>query len=135
MTVTGCTPGTAARKTTLRANERLLAQTDAGVGGKRAVVRCDHHGASRARVREQPVRERCLAVGVDAARRLVEDEQVRGRNCDGREAESLSLAAREVARMAVRRPLEPDRRERKPGSLPISGDGQSDLVEDALANQ
>src|SRR5436190_15601844 len=52
-------------------------------------------------VRSQERRELELALGVDAARRLVEDEQVGVGRENGREREAFALATRQVARMPV----------------------------------
>ena len=85
---------------------------------------------------EQPRGERRLAIGVDPARRLVEHEQIRLRDRDGRDAEPLALAAREIAGMTVTsRTSRPNALERRCRALLVPADAERDLVDRGLADE
>ena len=83
----------------------------------------EEHGLSGRGVLLEPGGEGLLALGVEAPRRLVQNEQVRFGHRDRREREPLPLAAREVARMAALRPAEPDALQRcaSPLFIPVHG--------------
>ena len=70
------------------------------LGRPRQIVRHDERSARR-RLRPQEPRELGLALRIDAARRLVEHEQLRLGREHRCECEPLALAGREIARMAV----------------------------------
>src|SRR5262249_14787941 len=109
------------------------AQRHPAVRGEGAVMRAHEDRASFGRVGEEPLGERGLAVGVDTARGLVEDEQVWLPHGHGSEAEPLALAAGEIPRMAILRPRESDAAERPAGALRVGA--ERDLVEHALARE
>ena len=71
------------------------------MSGQERIMRGDENPPAELGLREQPGGERGLAVGVDAARRLVEHEQIGLRDRDGGDAEALALATREVAGMTA----------------------------------
>ena len=76
-----------------------------------------------------------LPLRVDAARRLVEDQDVRLSDRNGGEGKPLALAAREIARMPRRRPAEPDPVECGASPLFIPVDGQRDLLQRRLLDE
>src|SRR5262245_23109324 len=67
----------AARTVTLCGKERLLLERDPAVDGEGAIVSGDEDSPTGRRVLLQPLGDLGLSVGIDPARRLVEDEQVR----------------------------------------------------------
>src|SRR3954467_15656507 len=91
----------AARSVTLCGKERLPRQRHALVDGKGAVVGGHEDPSPRGRVLREPVGDLRLAVRVDAARWLVEDEEVGLAPGDRGETPAPALASREV----TRRPL------------------------------
>ena len=103
--------------------------------GQERVVRGDEHAPPALRLLEQPRGERGLAIGVDPARRLVEDEQIRLGHRDGGDAEPLALAAREIARMTARREREPERLERRRGAILVAAHAERDLFDRGLADE
>src|SRR5881394_2092777 len=111
----------------------LRRERDDAVGdrlGEGSVVR-DHERRARRRGGADQPGQLLLALGVDAARRLVEDEQVWFGREHGGQAEPLALAAREVAGMTVLEAAEPDRGERAPRGCRVGAHGG--LVLGALA--
>src|SRR5207244_2506175 len=86
-------------------NSELRRGRDDPVGDRRReeVVVGHDQRCPRRGLRAEEARELVLALGIDAAGRLVEDEQVRLGDEYGRERQALPLAAGEIARMA---PLE-----------------------------
>ena len=66
---------------------------------------------------------------------LVQDQQVRFGDGDGREREPLALAARQIAGMAAGRPAEPDAVERGSSPLFIPSHGEPDLGERGLLDE
>src|SRR5919198_234817 len=105
ITVTGWTPGIAARASAL-GNEGLASRVEAHDairhgGCEDEVVRDDEGGATRS-LAAQPRRQLDLPLRVDAARRLVQDEQVRLGHRHGPQGAALALAARQVAGVPVR---------------------------------
>ena len=83
-------------------------------------------------VRPQERRELELAFGVDAAGRLVEDEQVGVGREHGRQREAFALTARQVARMPVLAAGETDCGECATGGREIAVDADRDLLDSAL---
>src|SRR5205085_1773557 len=79
-------------------------------GCEGAVVR-DDQGCTGCRAVAQQLRELLFPLRIDAARGLVEHEEVGLDDEHRRECEPLALAAREIARMAPLQPGEPDGRE------------------------
>src|SRR5262245_5620748 len=91
-------------RTTLLDKNLLAAQRNRPVrdrGGERAVVGHDE-GSPVGRLRAQQLGQRPLALRVDAASRLVEDQQAGIDREHAGDREALALAAREVAGMTVR---------------------------------
>src|SRR6266511_244925 len=76
-----------------------------------------------------------LPLGIDASRRLVQDQDVRIGDEHGRERQALSLAAGEVAGMALLEACQPDLGERPAGTRPIAADGERDLLISPLADE
>ena len=83
----------------------------------------------------EELRQPVLPLGIDAARGLVEDQQVRLRDEDRGETEPLALPAREIARVATLMAVEPDGSKRRAGAGEISPASERNLVLDALADQ
>src|SRR5919108_6559717 len=104
------------------------------VAGEDRVVR-DEQRCAAGRAAAQEIGQLCLAIGVDASCRLVEDEQVGLGDEDGRGGEPLALAAREVARMAGLVAREADVAKRGPGRRKGAADPESHLLVHALADE
>ena len=89
-------------------------------------MRDDERPAAR-RLGAQQRRELRLPLGIDPARRLVEDQQVRLRREHRREREALALADGEIARMPLRVIGEPELGERVARARRVGA--ERDLVE------
>src|SRR5919198_6194899 len=131
-------PGAAVNARAL-GNERLASRVEADDAIRHRaredeVVGDDEGGATRG-LPPQPVRQLRLPLRVDAARRLVQDEQVRLGHGHGGEGEALALAAREVARMSIRGAGEPDGRERPSSTLEVASDAERDLLVGLLRDE
>src|SRR5204863_6523368 len=116
---------------------RQGAELDPAVGHARRepeVVGHDERAAVGSAAAEK-VGELLLPLGIDTTRRLVEGEEVGLRDEHRAEPQPLALAAREIARVPCREPLEPDERERGPRTPEIPADAESDLLLDALADE
>src|SRR4051794_4431005 len=129
----------AATKTTVLDSGGLprLRERDGAIGDrsrKRTVMR-DHEGRALGSRGAQKRGELGLSIGVDSARRLVEDQDVRLRHQHRGERESLALAAREIARMPVLEPGEADGGERTPRPREIAVDAERDLLVGALLEE
>src|SRR6266508_1711665 len=115
---------------TLGMHQRLLRRQRHGPVGDRRRERdvvCDYEGGARRGTRAQEPGELALAGGVDAAGRLVEDEDVRLDGQHAREREALPLAAREIARVPFLEPGQADLGERSAGATGVGG--ERDFVE------
>src|SRR5207244_346146 len=90
---------------------------DDPVGDRRReeVVVGDHERCPRRGLRAQETRELVLALGVDAAGGLVEDEEVRLGDEHRRERQAFPLAAGEIARMALLEAGQAHLRQRRTG--------------------
>ena len=84
---------------------------------------------------DEPIGELGFPLGVDATGGLVEHEQLRLGDGDGGEPQTLALTAREISRMPVGRPGEPDEAERRPGTLSITAHAKCHLLVDTLADE
>src|SRR4051794_32586374 len=125
----------AASTATLRGKTSPSFETHPAIRRKGPVVRGDQDGSSRRCVLREPLAESSLSLGVDAARGLVEDEQVGLGDRDRREAEPLALPTGEIARVAARSPGETDPLERGERPPLVSSHGEPDLVEHPVADQ
>src|SRR2546423_164549 len=101
---------------------------------EKVVVGDDERRPAR-RLRAQETRQLVLALGVDAARGLVEDQQIGVGNQHGRERQAFPLAAGEVARMTRLEAGQPHLRERPPRLGEVAAYGQRDLLVGALGNE
>src|SRR6476469_3109136 len=93
------------------------------------IVRHDERATTRG-IGTQQTRELSLPLGVDAARRLVEHEQLRLGREHGGQREPLTLAGGEIARMPLLVLGQAKSRKRRVGALHVRA--ERDLVEHAL---
>jgi hypothetical protein len=113
---------------------RQAGDTVCDVGCEGRVVRDDERPPPLGVPTQQPC-ELGLPVGVHPAGRLVEDQHVGLGHEHRGHSEPLSLAAREVARVAQLVALETDEPECRPGSSEIAVHAQRDLLVGPLADQ
>src|SRR5437870_6303213 len=116
-------------------NTRLLPQAETPVHRERMVVRRDHNCRTRVGAGAEPVSYRSLPVGIDPARGLVENEQIRIANGDRRQPPALPLTARQIAGMTLDGPAEAERLERNTRSGSVATDAERDLAERPLLDQ
>jgi hypothetical protein len=113
---------------------RLLAHHDDTIRNRRReflVVRHDQR-CPRLGFSAEERRELGFAFRIDAAGRLVEDEQVRLDDEDGSESQPLALAAREITRVTSLEPFETDGSECAPSPGEIALDPACNLIAGAL---
>src|SRR6266545_2044827 len=121
----------------LRMDDLPSAQRDGPIGDvarEDEVVGDDECRAAR-RPTPDELRQLGLPRRVDAAGRLVEDEDLRVGDEDGREREPLPLAAREVARMTCLEAVEPELSERPPRPPEVAADRERDLLVHPLLDE
>src|SRR5205823_2007471 len=126
----GCSPRLASN-----GNAHLPLETEASVHGKRMVVRRDHNRRTCVGAGEEPIADRSLAVGIDPARGLVEDEQIRIGDGDGRQPQTLPLPARQIAGMTLDGPAEAQRVQRRTRPAGVATDTERYLVERPLLDE
>ena len=119
----------------LDGNERLRLDVDAAMRWQRAIVRRDQHRLSRFGLRDKPRADLGLPIRVDAARGLVEHEQIRVAHGHRSQAEPLALATRQIARVTRRREVEPEAIERVSRPVPVAADTESNLVKRRLLHE
>ena len=93
----------------------------------------DEHGMAGGGVLDEPRGELQLALGIEAARRLVEHEQVRFGHRDGGDARAARARRSRGRAGDARRPAEPDASSSAPARPVSPRNCEGDLVEHRLA--
>jgi len=105
------------------------------MGREASVVRGHQDGAPARGVMLEPGSDRGLPIRVDAAGRLVEDQEVGLSHRDGRKPEPFALAARKIPRMPLAVRVETHTAERCPRACSISADRERCLFQHRFPTQ
>jgi hypothetical protein len=99
------------------------------MAGQSPVVGCEQNAAPCGGFLEQPPGQLGPSIGVDAARRLVENEDVRVSDRYGGDRQALAFSTGEIARMALCGAAQSEPVERRAPPTPVAGRAERRLVE------